>query len=620
MPSVRERLDRLRKQVDLLSKGSSVYEVDAKVLLRFKSSTRDILKVLPKNKTFDTVCFLPKVIEDVDEWEKLTRDYCLHLWKKTLHNFSWSGMKLDDSELKSISYKYKDIFDKNKKDEINSIDYFKDIIALEEELEPLEDVNIGWAPLQGSQVLFLSCPCKELLYEGGRGFGKTETMLADFCRDVNKGFGAKYQGLLLRKSYGELADVINKSLIMFPKMVPGAVYVGNPHFYWRFPGGEKLKFSYMESVSDYTKYHGHEYQWLGIEEVSLWEDLGWIDKMKSCLRSNIKEIRERIRIRLTTNPVGVGKNAVKRRYIDNSRYGKVQHKVFKADFGGQVEEIDYTISSIFGNLLENRAMGAEYIANLMNTEDPELKKAYILGPWDVVAGGLLDDLWDNSVHVIEPFEIPDKWKIDRSYDHGEGHPFSIGWWAESDGRTPANGKIYPKGTIFRIDEFWGAIQNDDKKGLRYTVSEISEVIKAKEGTLGFDSKLESTSRVLEGRKVYPGPADSAMWRKENSDDLARDFKRNDIEWLPAKKKPGSRIQAKELLRSKLKASLEDNDSKPGIYFFNNCTEAIRLLPRTQRDPKNIEDAAKLAGDDLYDEICYRCLGAKSSEVFTGKKF
>ncbi|MGD0310298.1 MAG: hypothetical protein ABSC02_13550 [Acidobacteriota bacterium] len=55
-----------------------------------------------------------------------------------------------------------------------------------------------------------------------------------------------------------------------------------------------------------------------------------------------------------------------------------------------------------------------------------LLKAWRWGIWDIVAGGMLDDLWGPEVHLIRPFTIPKTLYVDRSFDWGGAKPFSVG--------------------------------------------------------------------------------------------------------------------------------------------------------------------------------------------------
>ena len=547
------------------------------------------------------VAIYPKRFENIDEWERVANPYCLNLWKKVLVDLSWDNIDIDDKELSYVSLT---------KDSLRQIRINRTI-----QNDPLpapkdwsHGPKLAWTPLHGSQGLFLTCPAYEALYDGGRGFGKTDTLINDFLQDVNVGWGNRWQGLLLRKSYGELKDVIDKTKRVFPYIFPGARYIDKPAYKWIFPDGEALQFGYLETEEDYERYHGQEYQWIGVEEITLWETGSWVDNILTCLRSPIQSLGKRLRFRATTNPFGAGRNWVKQRFIDRCRFGQVYHYKQTIEAGGKVYNIDRTRTCVFGNVLENETILESYLPTLIGLSDVNQKKAHLLGSWDVVSGGLLDDLWRDNVHMIPPFPIPEKWKIDRSYDHGEGHPFSVGWWAEADGKTAVSlwGKeiTFPKGTLFRIDEIYGAVPGNDKEGLRLTVPEISAMIKTK----------ETTSHFLKDRYIYAGPAESAMWVPKSRDDSARMFEREGITWLPVNKKAGSRIIGKDLLRARLKASLDHDKTNPHIYFFSNCEATKRILPYVQRDENKIEDAEKCDGDDLYDEILYKLLGPKETQA------
>ena len=71
-------------------------------------------------------------------------------------------------------------------------------------------------------------------------------------------------------------------------------------------------------------------------------------------------------------------------------------------------------------------------------------------------GAFFADLWVESILCLDPFPIPSHWRIDRSFDYGYSAPFSVGWWATADGETPvSHGRIFPKGTLIRIHEWYG---------------------------------------------------------------------------------------------------------------------------------------------------------------------
>lgn len=161
--------------------------------------------------------------------------------------------------------------------------------------------DVVWTPLGGSQEAFLRMPLFEVLYEGTRGPGKTDALLMDFCQFVGRGFGADWRGVLFRRTYPELGDVIAKSRKWFPQIFPGAKYNAGEH-YWTFPAGETLLFRHFKMPDDYWNYHGHAYPWIGWEELTTWPTPECYTSMFSCARSANPTIP--IRVRSTTNPYG----------------------------------------------------------------------------------------------------------------------------------------------------------------------------------------------------------------------------------------------------------------------------------------------------------------------------
>jgi hypothetical protein len=287
--------------------------------------------------------------------------------------------------------------------------------------------NVAWAPQPGSQTLFVTSPVFETLYEGTRGPGKTNALLMDFCQHVGKGHGKAWRGILFRRSYPALADIVTKAREWIPKAFPGAQFIqsGPSGYTWRFPEGEELLFRYIEKKSDYATYHGHEYPWIGFDELTMWESPDCYDVMKSCCRSSAPGLPRKYRA--TTNPHGPGHHWVKLRFIDVAPRGVI----VTDKYGNQRV-------ALHGHWSENRHLldaDPEYVNRLLQAteDDPDQQAAWVDGSWDVAAGAYFGAVWSRKVHVLTPFAIPLGWRLDRSFDWGAAKPFSIGWWAESDG-------------------------------------------------------------------------------------------------------------------------------------------------------------------------------------------
>lgn len=168
-----------------------------------------------------------------------------------------------------------------------------------------------WAPLPGSQTLFLTCPVYEVLLEGTRGGGKTDTLLMSYAQHVGRGFGDHWRGTLFRLTYPQLADVVAKSRRWFYQIFPGAKF-NESDYVWKWPTGEMLYFRYGANEDDYWNYHGHEYPWLGFEELTNWRNLSFYEAMHSTCRSSHPGMPRMVRA--TCNPFGVGHASVKERF------------------------------------------------------------------------------------------------------------------------------------------------------------------------------------------------------------------------------------------------------------------------------------------------------------------
>ena len=447
--------------------------------------------------------------------------------------------------------------------------------------------EIVWAPHPGSQVLFLSCPVYECLLEGTRGGGKTDALLIDFAQHVGRGFGAAWRGILFRQTYPQLADVVAKSKKLFYRIFPGAKFNASDYT-WTFPDGEQLLLRHMKSPDDYWNYHGHEYPWIAFEELTNWPTAECYESMFACSRSSHPGMPRKYRA--TCNPYGRGHTWVKARFIDPAPAGKVIRESGKPD---RVR--------IHSSLSENThllAADPEYIAKLRAISDPNKRKAWLFGSWEITSGGMFDDLWKPEAHIVPVFGIPAGWRIDRALDWGSSRPFSVGWWAQSDGSPitiAGKQRTFPRGTLARVAEWYGCTGKPNE-GLRMTAGKVGEGIKERQVAFGF------------GARVKPGPADSSIFDTTDEASIADNMAKVGVTWEAADKRAGSRKNGWELMRERLENSLHDN-GKPGLIVFDRCRDFIRLVPSTSRDEDDPEDIDTDAEDHIHDEARYRVLAA-----------
>lgn len=426
----------------------------------------------------------------------------------------------------------------------------------------------------------------------------TMTLLMDFAADVNKGYGKAWRGILFRREYKDLDDVAKKIEEWFPKIFEGFRFLKSKAEYmaiWK--DGESLLLRVGESVDDYDNYHGHEYPWIGFEELTQWEDDKLYRKMFSCNRTGVPGIK--CRVRATTNPFGPGHNWVKKRFRLPDQDGKVIREA------GHKDRV-----AIFGSIYENFLLlhsDPDYPQTVYNAATSHAEgRAWLYGDWEVTAGGMFDDLWESSIHVVptlDAYQIPLSWNISRSYDHGQSHPFAVLWWAESSGEPIElpDGRYIggQRGDLFLIHEWYGNQGEEDNVGLKMPSKEIATGIRQREMEMG-----------IWGR-CMPGPADTEIFNKlsdrENrgpSDDMEDEG----IYWERADKSPGSRKRGYEVVRTKLKAAKPGEDgtrSDPGLFVCENCRWWIQLVPTVPRSGKDPDEIPDGYPDHLIDPTRYR---------------
>lgn len=457
--------------------------------------------------------------------------------------------------------------------------------------------GVAWAPQPGSQTLFVTSPIFETLYEGTRGPGKTNALLMDFCQHVGQGHGKAWRGILFRQSYPALADVVAKSQEWIPRAFPDAKF-NESSYTWKFADGEELLLRYMERKKDYWSYHGHEYPWIGWDELTNWPDLTCYDVMKSCCRSSKPNVPRKYRS--TANPFGPGHHAVKAYFIDAAPRGVVVTDTF----GNQRV-------TIHGHWSENAYLMAndpEYVARLRQAtqDDPDQSAAWLDGNWDVAAGTFFGAVWSRKVHVLAPFVVPASWRVDRAFDWGSSKPFSVGWWAESDGTSAklADGttRHFARGSLVRIGEWYGCLPNKPNVGLGLSGEQIAKGI------------LERQRNRWPDRYIQPGPADSSIYDVQDGHCIADSFRKAGVTWVPANKGPGSRKNGWELMRERFGNAKRNPIEQPGLYVFEDCLDFIRTVPMMPRDEKKPDDVDTSAEDHAGDETRYRCLAPPAPTV------
>jgi len=378
--------------------------------------------------------------------------------------------------------------------------------------------------------------------------------------------------------------------------------------------------------------------YIGVNEVSKLPSLEIIDLLSSLNRTSFVPEEHPLPdgtilpeipmcMFLTTNPSGASRNELKKRFIDKAAPGeifKTEAKLFNPRT--QKEEIvTKTQCHIFSSWMENSKLAVEYIADLNAISDTIKRKQWLLGDWGAADDNetMFGDIWDYTTHVLKPFDIPLTWQVTRSFDWGSSAPFSVGFWAISDGCDVElrDGTTIStiRGDVFRIAEWYGAQAGSPSKGLFMISAEISKGIIERQMSLNIHDRIK------------PGAADNSIWDIKSGASIASEMQKpvrldngqtvQGIVWNRSDKGAGSRVHGWQMMRKMLedaKRPLNSVREKPGLFVFNTCTDFIEQTPTVMRDSKNPDDLDTKGLDHIQDEARYFILstatGARSGKT------
>lgn len=435
-----------------------------------------------------------------------------------------------------------------------------------------------WSP-QKRQEIFLSRFEDEALYGGAAGGGKSEALVVEALRQVHI---PHYRALILRKTYPELSELIDKSQRYYRGAFPAAQWSEARHE-WRFPSGAKISFGAMQHTNDRFKYQGRAYDYIAFDELTHFTQDEYLYLLS---RNRASGPGTRVYLRASANPGGIGHGWVKARFLTpappmQTIWEDVQVRTPDGAVHTARRSRIFVPSTVFDNqiLLQNDPAYAARLAALPDAD----RRALLYGDWDAFAGQVFSE-WRADpahyadrryTHVVDPFPIPRGWRVVRGFDFGYSRPFSVGWWA-----------ISPDGALCRIRELYGCTGTPNE-GVRWEPARIAREIK----------KIEQDDPNIRGRTVR-GVADPSIFDESRGESVAQMMEREGIFF---DRGDNSRIAGKMQVHHRLAF---DQNGAPGLTVFSTCRHFIRTVPALVYDPVNVEDVNTAMEDHIYDEMRY----------------
>lgn len=438
--------------------------------------------------------------------------------------------------------------------------------------------SVIWTPQPGPQTHLVTCPVFEVFYGGARGGGKTESSIGDWFSHAQL-YGENAAGLFVRRKLTQLSDAIKRFRRYGAKI--GAKWHEQKKELL-MPNGAILKFAYLERDEDAEEYQGHEYTRVYVEEVTNFPDPDPINKLRGVCRS---AAGVPCGIRLTGNPGGPGHHWVKARYIDPAPGG---YKVIREEESVEIEPdvfIETFIERVFipAKLRDNKKLlesDPGYVLRLRQTGSEALVKAWLEGNWDGVDGTFFSE-FDENKHVYRgQLVIPEYATIFRAMDWGSSAPFSVGWYAVSDGSFG-----FARNALIRFQEWYGW-NGKPNRGLKMNADAVARGILNREKTF----------------RVNYGVADPSIFSTNGGPSIAEMMIIEGCSWIQGDR---SRQPGWENLRMRLATG--DSVDTTLLVLHESCEQAIRTVPTIQHDDKNPEDLDTDSEDHAPDEIRYACM-------------
>ena len=455
------------------------------------------------------------------------------------------------------------------------------------------------------QAEFHKCKAKYRLFGGAAGPGKSLALLVETVIQANRNRGVNT--LLLRRTFPELEQSL---LQYFRREVSRSAYKEfneSKHVvtWWN---GSTTRFGYCQRENDVYQYQGAEFQFIGIDELTLFTLRQWqfLTSRNRCPVPGAFPCMAG-----ATNPGNIGHAWVKALWIDRQPAPGMESPA-EYDAG------DYAF--IRARVSDNPiyANDENYLKTLRALPS-HLKRAFLDGDWDVFAGQYFDR-FDWRRHVLRAEEIDWKpwWPRWISIDWGFEHPAAVYWHAQGEWE----GAEALQGSADEAAAVGGGADATQLGRIHRGVVTYREYVTHR--TPPRELAREIVGRCLDCQDGGMKPdatwdAERQKWR-ENAG--ARE-KIDAIYLSPdafARRTDEASIaeQMGDVFASAgLPRPIPADDDRVGGWMLmyqmldagewlltDNCVELIRTLPNLVRDAARVEDVEKMDGDDPADAARY----------------
>lgn len=402
------------------------------------------------------------------------------------------------------------------------------------------------------QLKFHTDPAKIRFFGGAMGWWKSKADRMEAVRIAKS--APNLTGAIFRRTYEEVSSSIIRPLL--EELTVGTYKYNKSEHVMTFPNGSIILFRHANHPDDVYKYQWSEFDFLWIDELQ-----HWTYDMFSFIKTRVRTSKPYVRpcIFGSGNPWGLGHAWIKRLFVDR-----------EFENNEKPEDYSFTFSNVYDNPTWQET-DPDYIA-LLESLDPVSRRAYLEGDWNVFKGQYFGE-WKPSLHICQPFQIPDTWEKIICLDYGLTNPTSILWIA----RDPSSHVFY----VYRqvrstwwlyhevVDQIIHQTPGNEWAGIRYILADPA--LSAKSPTTR-ESFFEIAK--MRGLRIIPA----------NNDRL-----------------PGWQIVRRTLAELEVPTPL---GARSRLQVFSTCSSLIKTLPGLQFDSHRMEDLDTNWDDHDADALRY----------------
>ena len=296
-----------------------------------------------------------------------------------------------------------------------------------------------WVPFPGPQTLAIALSrdkrYREILFGGARGPGKTDASIAILGERLAD---TRTKQLVIRRNAEDLSDFEDRASAAFRVM--GAKLRRHP---MTIAGSGRARIGrilggHLKDDDAYSKYQGHEYHRINIEELTQIPREEMYLKLISSARSKYSDLFPQVFC--TTNPGGIGMAWVKKRFVTPDRelaiVVKHQYEWLDSDGKPRITHWQTIIDKKTGlwrayipaTLDDNPVLlknDPDYVRQLdaMEETDPELYKAWRHGDWNIQFGAVFSEFREVK-HVFSRFS---DWSVSKADFDGSWKIAGMDW-------------------------------------------------------------------------------------------------------------------------------------------------------------------------------------------------